>query len=646
MNRWSSYRDVEALNRQRVSRAIRALTALRSAMLGLEHRFEPAFAKVRPTYVEGARNLVHYVALRRHDLRDIQRDLQALGLSSLGRSEARALPSLDAVLAVLRRLSGEPPPRPPADAVAGYDLEAGAKRLAMHTEALLGPAPSGRRVRILVTLPGEAADHPDLARDLVRAGMDCARINCAHDDPARWAAMIENLRRAQRDLRRSGRILMDLAGPKLRTGPLPPGPKVLKWRPRRDVCGRVIGPARLWLTRADRPTAPPEPVDAVLPVAPPARILDCARVDAAITLRDLRGKTRTLTVRGTSAAGLLAEASETAYVGPETPLILRPTGTTRRSAGRTDRTGDLPAHEEPILLRPGDTLVLTAEPGTAAPVPRDGEGRPVGPARISCSLPEVLRDVCVGERIWFDDGKIGGRITAVEGSEARIEIVHARPEGSKLRSDKGINLPDTRLRLSGLTPDDLRNLDFVCAHADAVALSFVREANDVLQLQAQLEARGARHLGVVLKIETRQAFTRLPQILLAAMRNEPIGVMIARGDLAVEAGWERMAEVQEEILWLCEAAHVPVIWATQVLESLNKTGLPSRAEITDAAMSERAECVMLNKGPFVVRAVEVLDDILRRMQEHQEKKAAMLRPLRVADLPGEDGNAGDWEEPP
>jgi pyruvate kinase len=114
------------------------------------------------------------------------------------------------------------------------------------------------------------------------------------------------------------------------------------------------------------------------------------------------------------------------------------------------------------------------------------------------------------------------------------------------------------------------------------------------------------------------------------MRGEPFGVMIARGDLAIECGYERLAEVQEEILWICEAAHTPVIWATQVLEGLAKTGVPSRAEVTDAAMAERAECVMLNKGPFVREAVRSLDDILRRMQSHQLKKRAMLRPLHVA----------------
>ena len=124
-------------------------------------------------------------------------------------------------------------------------------------------------------------------------------------------------------------------------------------------------------------------------------------------------------------------------------------------------------------------------------------------------------------------------------------------------------------------------------------------------------------------------FEALPLMLLEAMRWEDVGVMIARGDLAVEAGFERMAEVQEEILWLCEAGHVPVVWATQVLESLAKKGLPSRAEVTDAAMGQRAECVMLNKGPFVVDAIEALDDILVRMEGHARKKSDLLRRLEA-----------------
>ncbi len=138
--------------------------------------------------------------------------------------------------------------------------------------------------------------------------------------------------------------------------------------------------------------------------------------------------------------------------------------------------------------------------------------------------------------------------------------------------------------------------------------------------------------GVVLKIET--AGLREPtELLMATMRTPLDGVMIARGDLAVELGFERIAEVQEEILWFCEAAHLPVIWATQVLESLAKAGAPSRAEVTDAAMSGRAECVMLNKGPYIVDAVRFLNRVLERMAEHRAKRRTMMRRLAVSQLP-------------
>ena len=153
---------------------------------------------------------------------------------------------------------------------------------------------------------------------------------------------------------------------------------------------------------------------------------------------------------------------------------------------------------------------------------------------------------------------------------------------------------------------------------------------DVRVARRELDACGAARTGLIPKIETAQGFQHLPAMRLEGLQGgRPIGVMIARGDLAVEIGPERLAEVQEEILWVCEAAHVPAIWATQVLEDLAKHGFPSRAEVTDAAMGARAECVMLNKGPQIVEAITMLDSILRRMAEHQRKKTPLLRPLRA-----------------
>jgi pyruvate kinase len=258
------------------------------------------------------------------------------------------------------------------------------------------------------------------------------------------------------------------------------------------------------------------------------------------------------------------------------------------------------------------------------------DGLVLSPARIGVTLPEFVDCARPGDPIWLDDGKFGGEISRVEPDQVMVRITDAPGEGGKLGAEKGINLPETDLSVTSLTAEDLRVLPFVAQHADIVGYSFVRTEGDVRELQERLAELNAGQLGIVLKIETRQGFENLPALLLAVLSSPVVGVMIARGDLAIECGFGRLAEAQEEILWISEAAHVPVIWATQVLESQAKTGIPSRSEITDAAMGERAECVMLNKGAHVVKAVKMLDGILGRMQDHQQKKRSMLRQLRMA----------------
>jgi pyruvate kinase len=338
-------------------------------------------------------------------------------------------------------------------------------------------------------------------------------------------------------------------------------------------------------------------------------------------------------VGASSEGGRWASSVQTAYLDAGNSIELRHDRATADVLPPVHATiGDLPPGAAFLMLETGDLLLVTRDPAPGRPAEHAKDGTLLRPASISCTLPQALADVQPGERIWFDDGKIGGTVEASDGESLRVRITQVPPNGGKLRADKGINLPDSTLTLPGLTAKDIEDLAVVVRHADMVGLSFVNRPEDVRALQAELRRLGAEHLGIVLKIETTAGFDRLPSLLLGAMHSPSIGIMIARGDLAVECGYERLAEVQEEILWMCEAAHVPVIWATEVLENLAKTGTPSRAEITDAAMGERAECVMLNKGPHLTEAVRVLDDILRRMQAHQNKKRAMLRPLQVSAM--------------
>ncbi len=288
-------------------------------------------------------------------------------------------------------------------------------------------------------------------------------------------------------------------------------------------------------------------------------------------------------------------------------------------AGPNPRTGPMPPEHPRVRVRTGDRVTLAAD--RSAILDHNH-------VRLACSLPEVFAHAEPGQRLFFDDGRVACTIGRVTGDALELAVDDAGPDGTKLAEGKGINLPDTDLKLPSLMPADLASLDYVARtpDIDTVGLSFVRSANDIRACAERLP----EGVALVAKIETRPGFESLPEILLALLERPAGAVMIARGDLAVEVGVERLAEAQEEILWLCEASHVPVIWATQVLGRLAKTGRASRAEVTDAAMAGRAECVMLNKGPHITRAVRTLDDILRRMRDHQSKKRAMLRPLGLA----------------
>lgn len=595
----------------------RELWALRQEMhLALER---VDMSGIHPNFHFGAQNLVCYLALRRHDLRSLQSRLAGFGLSSLGRTEAHVMASIEAVLEVLQTLT-----RSPEVLATSQAFEGGENLLREHTLSLLGPSSPGRDVRIMVTMPSQAATDYTLVDDLLRQGMNCMRINCAHDQPSDWAAMIEHLRRAEASLGKSCKVAMDLAGPKVRTGPMEPGPQVLRIRPTRDDLGRVLAPARIWLYEAETNSPAPTSADACLPLR--KRWLKLLRPGMAIRLSDARGSRRTLRVVDVGPTGCWAEACKTLYLVPGCQLVC---GEGRGTQKKT-RLGPLPALENAIRLQIGDTLWLTRDGQPGRPAVFDSSGRLLSPARIGCTLPEALKYVEPGEAIWFDDGKIGGLVEKVEASHLVVRITRTRARGGELKGDRGINLPDSHMELDALTQKDLQDLDFVAQHADILELSFANRVEDVQQLHRELLQRTPTPPPIVLKIETRRGFENLPAMLLEAMRGSCCGVMIARGDLVVECGFERLAEVQEEMLWICEAAHVPVIWATQVLENLAKEGLPSRAEISDAAMAHRAECVTLNKGPHILQAVATLDDILCRMQAHQIKKRSMLRELKLA----------------
>ena len=176
---------------------------------------------------------------------------------------------------------------------------------------MLGPPPARRHVHIMVTMPGEAARKYELVRKLVCSGMDCMRINCAHDDATAWAAMIGHLRRAEAEVGRRVLVIMDLPGPKLvpARSPRPGGDQVAAGTQRYGAC-RDTRPR--WLTPGEAPQPPPRTADAVLPL--PGLVLALLEPGHGLRLSDARGRDRKLSIDEVVGPSRWASSSETAYV--------------------------------------------------------------------------------------------------------------------------------------------------------------------------------------------------------------------------------------------------------------------------------------------------------------------------------------------
>lgn len=598
------------IKREVVQEVIDQLDAILSKMDIDEDKTEEILSQIHPNFDKSARNLIHYFAFRSFDVRAMQKHLRNLGLTRFANAQGH----IKASVLLTRYLLGLAMDKNEKEALKKqWSIKQANRRLTKNTKRLLGYRSKGRRVRIMVTQPKESAENYELVKSMIAQGMNCARINCAHDSPEVWKKIIQNVREASDELNKKIKISMDLAGPKIRTGEIQPGPKVIRCKPKKDAFGAVVEPAEVVLLPQLEYSGQPYSV----PISHgKSTALQKGEV---LTVVDARGKHRKLEVVQVKSGQITTKTWQTIYFEPglilvastETPIELK--------------VGDIPSKEQAIVLKTGDEIRIKKSEVLGAPASFDSSGNITESAFISCQVPQVFEYIQTGHRVFFDDGKIGGNITSIGKEEFKVEINLAKERGSKLRAHKGINFPDTQLGFSGLTQKDRQDLPFVVEHADIINFSFVNKPEDVKELYQELvELKAKERIGVILKIETKYGFENLVPILLEAMKSENIGVMIARGDLAIETGWDNIGKIQQEMLALCGAAHVPVIWATQVLENLAKTGLPSRSEITDAATALRAECIMLNKGPYIKEAIALLHTILSKMESSQNKQESML----------------------
>jgi pyruvate kinase len=625
-------------------------------------------------------NLLAYLSLRQHNLENLQLRLAEEGLSSLGRLEGQVLITLERVLKHFK-------PQPNFQVVSA--ISSSLNKITHHeslnvtikrSRLLLGRPRKGRSTRIMVTLDSESIHQPQLLEELLIHGMDIARINCAHDKPGEWKMLIDAIRRAEerliqrnQDIGRRCRIIMDLAGPKIRTRSTGLEIRPIKISVPKDVYGKTFRMVEGFIDReaqfTEKITLVGVPSSFVISIKEGRDELSNLDIGESLSFHDSRGRNRTLIVLerispsrvriGLDKTAFLQEDitlyrqnhakdsnnkaqninKNKAYTDGLTESTIKPAGgeihgnetdeEKDNAENRLLKIGRIAPQPTDMLVKSGDRILLRKKEASAGsdkfPFTRNIQHGKYIAGEVACNLPEILESVQVGHHVYIDDGKVSSIVRSSTDEYLELEILSPSDTTAKIKPEKGLNFPDSNLNLPALTSEDVDNLNFIVKNATAAGLSFVHSPDDIKNLHEKLFSIEKPDFGIIAKVETSDAVTNLAKVLLAGLDLPNFGILIARGDLAVEMGFENLPSIQEDILCMCEAAHIPVILATQVLETMAKSGLPTRAEMIDAAFGQRAECVMLNKGKHILEAVKMLSLILESEERRHLKKRQLFR---------------------
>jgi len=558
-------------------------------------------------------NMQDFLTLKKNDLRTLQTELMTHGLSSLSRSHMHLLYTIEHELELLGCMLN----KEDIDKHDSLSPKEAHQRIEERAAFLKCQKENNA---VMLTLPSNATEDTNFIKILQKEPISTVRINTAHDNPETWEKMAEMIQEINQQRRDDCplKIYVDLAGPKIRTG----------------VIKKVIEPFRIC-------TKDMQKVMIVPAAGNVSHIIyedeTCERRSAVIAVEedfyrhlkhsdivevnDHDRKKRFFNIDTWTPQMCTLKCGKKVEISDQTEITIQK-GKRKYITTNPKNFQKIP---EEIRVFEGDMILLSGETESGYLV-EDAPYKAIVSLQMNKRLFAYLNH---GDRVYIDDGKIKLRIIEKVDNELICKVERAKLNGTVIKEEKGINFPDSYLDIPAITIEDVENFQHIIGFADIIGVSFTQTHEDVEIIKKML--KGNEHIAIVSKIETNQGVHNLPHILSALATWHNSAVMLARGDLAIEVGFENLAYVQAEILDLCEAAHTPVIYATQILENLMKKNLPSRAEIIDASIAQRADCVMLNKGPFAQRTIETLEKIIVSMQPYFYKSQPLLSQTHAWD---------------
>ncbi len=553
------------------------------------------------------KNMYHYLKLRSRDNTKLQDRLSLIGLSSLGRSQMHVIDSLNHVIEILSALSKEEN----VENMDSYLTIKDSLEIAQKNRAIFGVENLSCGIpKVLLTLPTDSANDREFIKEMLNLNVNMFRVNTSHDSSEVWKSMINNIKSQNPN----AIIFADIAGPKIRTG------KISRVEPSIKIGSKVetttITISTNGQTKSESINLKGKKVPANLVVS--EEFFKELKEGDKILFYDALDKKRELLVTKKSSNLVEATIDKKVILSNETVLKLK-----KKKNFFTSTLKDFEDTIEEIRLFDKDKIFITTDDifGSAKTIERDY-------AVVSCTNKEAMSCVKKGERVFIDDGKLGLKVTSIKDNGVMCEVILAKDKGFILKEEKGINFPDSDINLKAITKEDKKNIAEIIDLVDIFGVSFAQSKEDILDLLEIINKSG-REIGVVAKIETKKAISNLPEIIEGLLQAPKSAIMIARGDLAIEAGFENLALLQEEIFELCASAHIPVILATQVLETQMKTNIPSRAEVIDAGTAQRADCVMLNKGPYAIDTIKKLNSIFEQMKALFNKNKQLLGECKI-----------------